>query len=86
MDNNLSSMLYALNTYRQGTKIDKDSLLAGKIFAYSNSNPDSNVALVNATTLLVSAYPNPNTYELLDVTFSGGDAGTGWVFITIRVK
>jgi hypothetical protein len=86
MDNNLSSMLYALNTYRQGTKIDKDSLLNGKIVVYSNANPDANAALVAATGDLVSAYPNPNAYEILDVYFSGGDGSQGFAYIIIRVN
>ena len=86
MDNNLSSMLYALNTYHQRTKIDKESLINGKIVIYSNSDPDANDALVAATTLLVSAYPNPNTYEILDVSFSAGAGGTCWAIITIRVN
>lgn len=86
MDNNLSSMLYALNTFRQGTKIDEASLLAGKIKAYSNSDPNASVALTNATASLVADYPNSNQYELLDVSFGAGDASTCWVFITIRLK
>jgi hypothetical protein len=86
MDNNLSSMLYALNTYRQGTKIDKESLINGKIVVYFNTDPDANNALVAATTLLVSAYPNPNTYEILDVAFSAGAGGTCWAIITVRVN
>jgi hypothetical protein len=86
MDNNLSSMLYALNTFRQGTRIDKDSLVNGKIVIYSDSAADANTGLANVTGLLTAAYPNPNDYELLDVTFSGGDGGTCWTCITIRVK
>jgi hypothetical protein len=86
MDNTLSSILLGLNTYHQRTKIDKDSLLAGKIVVYSNTDPDANAALVNATASLVSAYPNPNTYELLDVYFSGGDGSQGFAYIIIRVK
>jgi hypothetical protein len=86
MDNNLSSMLYALNTYRQGTKIDKESLINGKIVIYSNTDPDADNALTNATGLLTNDYPDPNTYELLDVTFSGGDGSSCWAFITIRVN
>jgi hypothetical protein len=86
MDNTLSSMLYALNTFRQGTRIDKDSLVNGKIVIYSNTDADADNALTNATGLLTTAYPNPNDYELLDVTFSGGDGSSCWAFITIRVK
>ena len=86
MDNNLSSMLYALNTYRQGTKIDKQSLLNGKIVIYSNTEANGNAALTNAIGILTTDYPDPNSYELLDVTFSGGDGANCWVFITIRVN
>ena len=86
MDNNLSSMLYALSTFRQGTQIDEASLLAGKIQAYSNSAGDANTALSNALALLVSAYPNSNQYDLLNVTFTASDPSTIWAVITVRVK
>jgi hypothetical protein len=86
MDNTLSSILLGLNTYHQRTKIDKDSLVNGKIVIYSNTDPDPNNALIAATTLLVSAYPNPNAYEILDVSFSAGAGGTCWAIITVRVN
>ena len=86
MDNTLSSVLQGLNSYHQRTRIDKDSLLNGKIVVYSNTDPDADNALTNATGLLTNDYPDPNTYELLDVTFSGGDGSSCWVFVTVRVK
>ncbi len=86
MDNTLSSVLQGLNSYHQRTRIDKDSLLNGKIVVFDSSDPDANTALSNATINLVSTYPNPNTYEILDVYFSGGDGSQGFAYIIIRVN
>lgn len=86
MDNNLSSILQGLNTYHQRTKIDKESLLNGKIVVFSDANPVANDALINATALLVADYPNPNSYEILDVYFSGGDGSQGFAYIIIRLN
>lgn len=86
MENTLSSILQGLNSYHQRTKIDKDSLLAGKIVAFGKIDADANNALVGAVTDLVIAYPNPTSYELINVTFTGADATQLFVIITIRLN
>jgi hypothetical protein len=86
MDNNLSSMLYALNTYHQRTQIDKNSLLAGKIEAFNKIDADATTALRGAVADIVIAHPDPNTYEVINVTFAAVDATQIWVVITIRVN
>jgi hypothetical protein len=86
MDNILSSVLQGLNSYHQRTRIDKDSLLNGKIVVFNSSDPDANTALVNATTSLVSAYPNPSTYEILDVYLSSRDGSQTFAYIIIRLN
>ena len=86
MDNNLSSMLYALNTFRQGTKIDQDSLLAGNIKVYFAQDADANNSLVNATNSLKTDLPNPNTYQLLDVNIFSNNGGNYYSIIIVRLK
>ena len=84
MDNNLSSMLYALNNYRQSTKIDKDTLLAGNIKVYFAQDADANTSLVNATNSLKTDLPNPNTYQLLDVNVFSNNGGNYYSIIIVR--
>ena len=86
MDNNLSSILQGLNTYHQRTKIDKDSLIAGKIVPFGALSSDPFNALQGATTNLTSTYPNPTSYEIIDVTFTAADPTNIWVVITIRLN
>lgn len=86
MDNNLSSMLYALNNYHQRTKIDKDSLLANKIEAFNKIDADATTAIRAAVADIVIAYPDPNTYEVINVTFTAANTTQVWVVITIRLN
>lgn len=86
MDNNLSSMLYALNSYHQRTKIDKDSLLADKIKVFFSSGPDAQTIMDQITSDLITAYPNPNTYEIIDSYFSGGDGSNMFFYLIVRLN
>lgn len=86
MDNNLSSMLYALNTYRQSNQVDEASLLAGNIKVYSANNASANTALTNAITALTTAYPSPNSYTVLGLNVLPADASSLTAVITIRLN
>ena len=86
MDITLSSILQGLNSYHQRTKIDKDSLLAGKIVPFGVSDNDPFNALQGATANLTATYPNPTSYEILDITFSGADPSRIWCTIIIRLN
>ena len=86
MDNTLSSVLQGLNSYHQRTRIDKDSLLNGKIVVFSSSDNDANNALATATGSLTGGYPNPTSYEILDVYLSGADPTQAWAFIIVRLN
>lgn len=86
MDITLSSVLQGLNTYHQRTKIDKDSLLAGRIKVFSLSGEDSQLIMDQVTSNLITAYPNPTTYEIIDSYFSGGDGAQMFFYIIIRLN
>lgn len=86
MDNNLSSMLYALNTYHQRSNVDEASLLAGKIKVFSRADGTAQLALDNVIADLVAAYPNSNMYTLIDYTVGVADPTNVCVFLTIRLN
>ena len=86
MDNTLSSMLSALNTYHQRNQIDQDSLLAGNIKVYSANNANANTALTSAISALTSAYPNANQYDVLSLVVIPADASSITAVITIRLN
>ena len=86
MDITLSSILQGLNTYHQRTKIDKDSLLNGKIKIFSRADGTAQLALDNAIADLVAAYPDSNMYTLIDYTASGADPTNVHILLTIRLN
>ena len=86
MDNILSSMLLALNTYQQRNNIDQDSLLSGKIKVYSRTDTNAQTALTGAISDLTTAYPNANQYDLLSANMIPGDGATIWAIIMIRLN
>ena len=86
MENTLSSILQGLNSYHQRTKIDKDSLLAGKIKVFSMPGPDAQTIMDQVTSDLITAYPNPTTYEIIDSYFSGGDGSQMFFYLIVRLN
>ena len=86
MDNNLLSMQYALNTFQQASKIDEASLLSSKIKIFHRLDTNGQTALDGVTNDLITAYPNSNTYTVLQVSFGMPDPSSVYAVIIIRLN